>query len=45
MELAVISFLVSLLSLVVSGLAVFLAFRNQEVHIYHEPEDENQRLS
>ncbi len=41
----VISLLISLLALVISGLAVFLAARNPEVHIYHEPEDTNQSLS
>lgn len=40
----VISLLISVFSLVVSGLAVFLAARNPEVHIYHE-QDTNQHLS
>lgn len=38
----VVSLLISVFSLVVSGLAVFLAARNPEVHIYHEPESENE---
>lgn len=41
----VISLLISVFSLIISGLAVFLAARNPEVHIYHEPEDTDQSLS
>lgn len=39
----VISLLISVFSLVISGLAVFLAARNQEVHIWHE-QDTDQSL-
>ena len=35
----VISLLISVFSLVMSGFAVFLATRNQEVHIYHEQDE------
>ena len=41
----VISLLISLLAFVMSGFAVFLAARNPEVHVYHEPEDTDQSLS
>lgn len=40
----VISLLISVFSLVISGLAVFLAARNPEVHVYHE-QDTDQSLS
>lgn len=41
----VVSLLISVFSLVMSGFAVFLAARNQEVHVYHEQEDTDQSLS
>ena len=41
----VISLLISIFSLVMSGFAVFLAARNPEVHVYHEPEDTDKSLS
>lgn len=40
----VVSLGISIFSLVMSGFAVFLAARNQEVHVYHE-QDEDQSLS
>lgn len=37
----VVSLGISVFSLVMSGFAVFLAARNQEVHIYHEDADQS----
>lgn len=37
----VVSLLISVFSLIISGLAVFLAARNPEVHIFHEDADQS----
>lgn len=39
------SLVISFISLTVSVLAMNVAVRNPEIHIYHEPEDKDKSLS
>ena len=40
-----LTFVISTLSFIFSIIAIVIAWNNAEVHVYHEPEDKNQRLS